>query len=96
MYVVYGTMELHLPYVSSLKEKRKIIQAIMARIRKRFNVSMSEVDHHDLWQRSSIGFAAVTSSFGESELIISVLKETLFHFSDQADLLDFLYHHITD
>ena len=46
MFVVYGTIDLHLPYSTSLKEKRKTVHAVIARIRKRFNVSVSEVDYH--------------------------------------------------
>ena len=42
MYVVYGYVELYLPYCSSLKEKRKIIHGLISRIRKRFNVSISQ------------------------------------------------------
>lgn len=95
MYIVYGTIGIHLPYTSSLKEKRKTVQAIISRIRKRFNVSVSEVEHHELWQRSTIGFTAVTSSYAESELVLSAIKETVYHYSDQAELLDFLYNHIT-
>ncbi len=96
MFVVYGTIDLHLPYSSSLKEKRKTVQAIIARVRKRFNVSISEVDHHELWQRSTIGFAAVSASFAESELILSALKETIYQYSDETELLDFLYSQISE
>ncbi|MDI9480172.1 MAG: DUF503 domain-containing protein [Syntrophomonadaceae bacterium] len=96
MFVVYGTIDLHLPYSSSLKEKRKTVQAIISRVRKRFNVSISEVDHHELWQRSTIGFAAVSASFAESELILSALKETVYQYSDQSELIDFLFTHISE
>lgn len=96
MFVVYGKIELHLPYASSLKEKRKTVQAIISRARKRFNVSISEVDHHELWQRSTIGFAAASATFAESDLILSALKETVYQYSDQAELIDFLYNQIPD
>lgn len=95
MFVVYGTIDLHLPYSTSLKEKRKTVHAVIARIRKRFNVSVSEVDYHELWQRSQIGFSAVTANFAESELIISAIKETIYQYSDQAELINFLINHIT-
>lgn len=96
MFVVYGTIDLYLPYSSSLKEKRKTVQAIISRVRKRFNISISEVDHHELWQRSTIGFSAVSASFAESELIISAIKETVYQYSDQAELINFLFNHISD
>lgn len=96
MFVVYGKIELHLPYTSSLKEKRQTVQAIISKVRKRFNVSMCEVEHHELWQRATIGFAAVSASFAESDLILSALKETVYQYSDQAELLNFLYNQIPD
>ena len=62
MIVLYGRMEVFLPYASSLKDKRQIVQSLIDRLRKRFSISVIEVDNHDLWQRSSIGFAAVCRS----------------------------------
>lgn len=55
------TLELHLPYAHSLKEKRMVIRKFQDRLRARFNVSVSELDHQDVWQRSLIGVAAVSS-----------------------------------
>ncbi len=46
---------------SSLKEKRMVIKSLIGRIRSRFNVSISEVGLHELWGRSEIGFACVST-----------------------------------
>ena len=43
----------------SLKQKRHVVKALTAAIRQRFNVSVAEVDHQDLWQRATIAVAAV-------------------------------------
>jgi len=56
------TLELHLPYAHSLKEKRLVIRKLQDRLRARFNVSVSELDYQDLWQRSLIGIAALASN----------------------------------
>ncbi len=56
------TLEIHLPYAHSLKEKRMVIQRLKDRLRQKFNVSVAEVDHQDLWQRSLIAVASVSSS----------------------------------
>jgi uncharacterized protein len=53
------TVELHVPGSHSLKDKRMVIRRVKDRIRK-FNVAVSEVEHHDLWQRA--GLAVVTVS----------------------------------
>ena len=44
-------------YTSLGDEKAKA--GTRAALRQRFNVSVSEVDHQDLWQRAAIGVAAI-------------------------------------
>jgi uncharacterized protein YlxP (DUF503 family) len=46
----------------SLKEKRAVLQRIITRLKQRFNVSVAEVDYQDVWQRTKIAIAAVTST----------------------------------
>jgi uncharacterized protein len=55
------TLELHLPGVGSLKGKRQILLSLKERIRTKFNVSISEVDGQDLWQRAVLGVACVAN-----------------------------------
>src|SRR5438874_2945642 len=53
--------DLRIPGVSSLKEKRHVVKTLTASLRQRFNVSVAEVDHQDLWQRATIGVSAVAA-----------------------------------
>ena len=53
------TLEFHLPATRSLKEKRKFLNSFRSRVSNKFNVAISEVDHHDLWQRATIGVVSV-------------------------------------
>ncbi|MGP1907542.1 DUF503 domain-containing protein [Metabacillus sp. JX24] len=46
----------------SLKDKRAVLQRVLMRLKQRLNVSVSEIDFQDTWQRTKIGIAAVTSS----------------------------------
>ena len=39
----------------TLKEKRSGILRLKSLLRKRFAVSVSETDHHELWQRGQLG-----------------------------------------
>jgi len=57
--VVLVRFDLRIPGCRSLKEKRHVVKSLTAAIRAKFNVSVAEVDHHDLWQRTAIGIAAV-------------------------------------
>ena len=56
------TLEIHLPYVHSLKEKRMVLRKVKDRLRTRFNVSVAEVDPTDLWQSATLGVVAISSS----------------------------------
>ncbi len=57
-------VEIFLPGSGSLKEKRREIRSIKDRIRSSFNVSVSEIDNQDLWQRGTIGIAVAGSDVG--------------------------------
>ncbi|MBY0120651.1 DUF503 domain-containing protein [Bacillus sp. S/N-304-OC-R1] len=46
----------------SLKEKRAVLQRVLTRLKQKFNVSVSEVEHQDVWQRTKIAIVAVSSS----------------------------------
>ncbi|MCD6574314.1 DUF503 domain-containing protein, partial [Candidatus Aerophobetes bacterium] len=52
--MVVGTLELQirLLYSNSLKDKRRIVKSLIARIRNNFNVSIAEVGDYSLWKRA--------------------------------------------
>jgi len=55
-------LDLRLHGPQSLKQKRSVIQKVLARCRNRFPASCAEVGHQDLWQRTLLGFAIISSS----------------------------------
>lgn len=59
MFVAVARLELLISQSRSLKEKRAVLQRIRDRLQGRFRVSVSEVDHQDLWQRAAVGVALV-------------------------------------
>ena len=54
-------INLRLPENSSLKGKRQLLKPITSRLKNRFNVSVAEIDHHDLWQLASLGICCVSN-----------------------------------
>jgi hypothetical protein len=48
MLVALQRFDLRIPGCGSLKQKRHVLKALMGAIRSKFNVSVAEVDHHDL------------------------------------------------
>ena len=59
MLTATARFDLRVPGCSSLKGKRHVLRSLNAALRSTFNVSVAEVDHHDLWQRTAIAVAAV-------------------------------------
>jgi uncharacterized protein YlxP (DUF503 family) len=68
--------DLRIPGVSSLKGKRHVVKTLTASLRQKFNVAVAEVDHQDLWQRTTI---AVSSVSGEAYHIKRVMHEVERH-----------------
>ena len=68
------TLEIHLPYAHSLKEKRAVLLKIKDRLRGRFNVAVAELDHQDLWQQATLGVVSIS---GSQPLLESMLRQAL-------------------
>lgn len=66
MAVVLLTIDLHFPFAQSLKDKRMILRGVKDRAKK-FNVSVAEVDHHELWQRATLAVVAVATDGAHAE-----------------------------
>jgi uncharacterized protein YlxP (DUF503 family) len=60
MWVGALQFDLLLGDVHSLKEKRSLVRPLIAEVRRRFDLSVAEVEHLDLHRRASIGVAAVS------------------------------------
>ena len=55
------SVELHLPVAQSLKAKRSVVQSIVRTLDGWNGVAAAEVDHQDLWQRTTIGVSVIGS-----------------------------------
>ena len=67
-------IELFIPQSRSLKNKRQVIKALKDKIKNRFNVSVAEVEHQELWQRCALGLAIVTN---ENQFIDKTVESIL-------------------
>ncbi|MDX1468894.1 MAG: DUF503 domain-containing protein [Acidimicrobiia bacterium] len=70
-------VEIHLPSPQSLKEKRAILRPVVERLRRLGSYSIAEVDHHDDWQRATIGIAVVAGDGTGLEAHISRIRNYL-------------------
>jgi uncharacterized protein len=71
------TLTLYLPDCHSLKEKRRRISPILARLHKEFNISVVEADHHDLWHSCQLMVACAARDGRDAEKTLTqVLRFT--------------------
>jgi uncharacterized protein YlxP (DUF503 family) len=61
--MIVGVMTAHISMsgVTSLKGKRSIVKSIIGRLRSRFNISISEVDHQDSRTSAVIAISIVSN-----------------------------------
>jgi uncharacterized protein len=76
-------IEMHLPAVTNLKAKRQILSSLKAKLHNKFNISVSEVAFHDLWQRCALGVAAVAPDRAALE---HILQRALAFVDNRDDL----------
>ena len=69
------TLELRLENSHSLKEKRHVVQSLKDRLRHKFNVSVAEIDHQDLWQRAAVAAVTVASDHTHAEKVLRSVEE---------------------
>jgi uncharacterized protein YlxP (DUF503 family) len=61
VYAALVRVELHLPLARSLKDKRAVLNRIKDRALAT-HAAVAETEHHDLWQRATLGMAVVAGS----------------------------------
>jgi uncharacterized protein YlxP (DUF503 family) len=74
VYVLALEVDVHIGASQSLKDRRQVVRALLDGARRRFGVSVAEVDGQDTWQRATLGFAVVASSPGQATDVIDEVE----------------------
>jgi uncharacterized protein YlxP (DUF503 family) len=82
MPVAAVTVELHLPLVHSLKEKRGVLKPIIEGAHRRYRVAAAELAHQDTWQRARLGFAAVASTETHVDEVLDAVERFVWSFPE--------------
>jgi hypothetical protein len=62
--------QLSIPGCRSLKEKRRVVKSLKERVRNRFNVSVAETDHQDVWTRAELTVAVVAGDRRQADSML--------------------------
>ena len=82
-------LSLRVPENSSLKGKRQIVKSIISRIRNKFNVSVAEIDDHDLWQVATIGVCCVSNDKLYTNQVLSKVVSFVVNGRFEVEILDY-------
>lgn len=89
MFVGIGRFELFIPEATSLKHKRQVLRSVTATVANKFNVSIAEVDHQDLWQRAALGVSCVSQTMGQCRKILQEVEKAVGRSAlDGAEIVD--------
>jgi uncharacterized protein YlxP (DUF503 family) len=83
------TIELNLPGAFSLKSKRSVLKGTMHRIRREFNVSVAEVDQHDLWHSAVIGVVTVSTDAAYAHGLLTRVVQWIERHRLDVELVDY-------
>lgn len=83
MYVAALRLELRIRDAHSLKEKRHVLKSVSSHVSRTFGVAVSEVDHQDLWNRATLGVAAVAPQASQLDRILHSVER---HMRERRDV----------
>ena len=64
------TIDLYLPEADSLKDKRRVLESLLTRLRNRYQVAVAQVDDTDLHRRAQIALATVSNSQAQVQRVL--------------------------
>jgi uncharacterized protein YlxP (DUF503 family) len=89
MHIGVCTIRLRIPENGSLKDKRRVLKSITARVHNKFNVSIAEVSDNDTWQVATLGITCVSNDKRHANEIISKVADYISETRFEAEVLDF-------
>ena len=81
-------VRLRLPENLSLKGKRRVLKSITTRVGNKFNVSVAEVDDHDLWQLATIGICCVSNDKRYTNQVLSKVVDFIAGSRFEVEILN--------
>ena len=83
------TIELYVPGITSLKEKRGVVKPLLARLRKEFNVSAAEIEDNDQLGHAVLGVACVSPSADYAHGLLTRVAQSVIEWRLDANLVDY-------
>lgn len=87
MKIATMTFKLRAPWVHSLKEKRMIVNSLVAKLQNKFHASVAEIDEQDTHQIIVIGVASIVPHNAMADSLMDNISEFV-EMNTEAELID--------
>ncbi|WP_324667545.1 DUF503 domain-containing protein [Geochorda subterranea] len=88
MVVAVATADIWIEGSQSLKDRRRVVRALVDRLRARLNVSVVEMDQPSTWQRARVVVACVAQTEAQARAVMEQARR-LVERDDQAQVTRF-------
>jgi uncharacterized protein YlxP (DUF503 family) len=92
MFVRTLSLTLFIPGSLSLKDKRQVLQSLIEKVRRKFNVAVAEVGYQEQWQRSEIGLAFLSNRYSHLE----ETQSEIFKFLEEGFMVEITEFEVRD
>ena len=82
-------VSLRLPENHTLKGKRQVIHSLCARIRRKFNVAVAEVEENHRWQLATLGITCISNDTRHVDQIISSVISFIHDARGDLEVVDY-------
>ncbi len=82
-------VKLRLPGNLSLKGKRQVLKSVTTRVGSKFNVSIAEIDDHDLWQLATLGICCVSNNKRHTNEVLSKVVDFIVGGRFEIEVVDY-------
>jgi len=83
MFTLSAELNFYIPQSTSLKDKRQVRRSLIEKTRRKFNVSIAEIDTQDILQTLTIGIAVVS---GDATHRRNSIDEIIRFMEEHADV----------
>jgi uncharacterized protein YlxP (DUF503 family) len=83
------TVVLDIPASQCLKDKRRVVKSILAKVKNRYNVSIAEVDANDAWQSAVLGIACVSNDATYAHRLLTKIVEMIRNSRFDAEVAEY-------
>ncbi len=85
--VGYTVLELRLHEAMSLKDKRQVVKSVIERVKRRYNVSISEVGELDSLRTALLGVSCVGAGEAQCRRTLDAVAENIYASRPDAELM---------